>query len=148
MKVASPSASSSRTTRTWSGLVSSSLSLEQIFSTVLLARSADSSDRAHSSTSPARAAVAARPQAIAPEPAIPNRSCNAPPDLSFLAPLPGPAANSTRRSVRLLARADQKLVDGHVPWPGEDVEDRVGNVAGFQPLDIGEALADLFPDLG
>jgi hypothetical protein len=34
----------------------------------------------------------------------------------------------------LLGGADQDLVDGDVPRPGDDVDDRIGDVAGFHPL--------------
>src|SRR5690606_26533365 len=49
--------------------------LEQAFSIAFRARSADWSERAHRTTSPCRAAVAASPVAIAPLPTMPSRSC-------------------------------------------------------------------------
>ena len=54
--------------------IGSSLSLPHHFATAPRARSAELSERAHSSTSPCCAAVAAKPHAIAPDPAIPSRS--------------------------------------------------------------------------
>src|SRR4051812_33715991 len=68
------SAARSCSTRTCAALTAP-LSLPQVFSTDAWARRADADERAHSTTSPCLAAVAARPQAIAPLPAMPSRSC-------------------------------------------------------------------------
>ena len=56
---------------------SASSNFEHTFATDRSARSADASERAHSVTSPWRAAQAARPQAIVPDPTIPSRSAAA-----------------------------------------------------------------------
>ena len=77
--VASPSASMSVSTRTCCGSTSP-LSLPQMASTLPRARCAELSERAQSTTSPwlCRAAATARPQAIAPLPAMPSSFLHAP----------------------------------------------------------------------
>ena len=76
--VASPSASASVTTLSASGISSPSAGAVS-FSSVTVARRAETGDRAHSTTCPCSAATAARPQAITPLPTMPSVSSSAPP---------------------------------------------------------------------
>ena len=80
-------ASNSRTTSIFPAAASPSSSLAQSFSTRALARSAELSERAHRTTSPARAAAAASPQAITPAPAMPSVSCTGRWSCSWIEPV-------------------------------------------------------------
>ena len=71
--------SRSVTIDTRSEVSSSPASLAQCLATAAVARWADASERAHSTTSPCWAAVAASPHAIVPAPAMASRSCKGSP---------------------------------------------------------------------
>jgi len=59
------------------------------------------SERAHRTTSPARAAAAARPQAITPAPAMPSRSCTGRWSYPWIEPVTTMSRSTVRdRSVR------------------------------------------------